>query len=366
MQDLITNHKSREILMYDMGKTEQIWELELQKLAKSTRHGYVLAMNRFLQSVGTDLDGLYQMKLTDLSTGDPRDIRRLERLVSQDMFKQFQNGASASTASRTGKAVNHFMKTQGLAFSLNKNDWPRAESLGQKIVLKQQIRKMYEYASAMSRSRNRALMLLAKDTGLRISDIERMDVSDFIDAREVSSADGEPFKELKPLITRKTRTIAYPIIGPEAVEAVELYLKERGAKRGEPLFIDHDGQRFQVTAMSEQFRRFADYLEDGSRISAHSFRKYHQTQLEASGMNPNIIKKLQGRKIMDSTYAYSKPEDQPGLILKQYIQHYDALRIREEPAIRTLRKEQQDQIAALEAKLEAVMRIVEEKQKQSS
>lgn len=52
------------------------------------------------------------------------------------------------------------------------------------------------------------------------------------------------------------------------------------------------------------FLRLSNKLPGGGfKLSAHSFRKYHNTQLEAAGMNTNWIKNLQGK----SHYEYSDP-----------------------------------------------------------
>jgi len=327
MKDLKDKHNNRERYMLSMSKSKQIWLSELEKLAPNTQKGYKLAMRRFLEYMDTDYEGLYNLKLADMRSKDPRDMRRVERELSRFMFKQVrEDGLAATTARRTGLAATHFMRTQGLNFQLMRNEWPKGEYQGQRMVLKHQIKAMYENASAWMRSRNRALMMFAKDSGLRISDISNLNVEDYLDARAVAH-NGEVFKEFKPIVTQKTKALAYCVIGPEAVEAVDLYLEERVARRGEPLFIDDRGKRLKITAMSEQFRRFSDCLEDGDNISAHSFRKYHETMLGTAGIPLNWIKRYQGRKVTDSTGPYSNPQQIPDKLLNTYIENYDVLRV---------------------------------------
>jgi integrase len=327
MKDLIDNNYNRGISNDIMGKAFNVWDQDLQRLAPNTQQSYRLGVGRFLEYLEADYEELYEAKLSDMRSGDPRDFRRIEKLVSQFMHKQVrEDGLAPTTARRAGVAVTHFMRSQGLTFVLNRNEWPRGEYIGQRMVQKHQIRTMVENASAWFRSRNRALITLAKDSGLRISDIEQLDVDHFLDARSVS-ADGEVFKEFKPLVTKKTKAIAYVCIGPEAVEAIELYLNERGATRGEPLFLDQQGNRFKVTAMSELLRRSSNTLEDGDRISAHSLRKYNETMMESAGIPLNWIKRYQGRKVSDSTGPYSNPQDIPDKLIQTYIQGYDSLRL---------------------------------------
>lgn len=327
MRNLKDNHISREIYSLDMGKSLKIWMSELDKLAPNTKKTYLRGVRQFLEYLDTDHEGLYNLKLEDMKSQDPRDMRRVERELSQFMFKQMNEGGLApQTAKRTGIAVTHFMRTMGFSFSLMRNEWTRGESQGQRLVLKDQIKTMYEYASAWNRERNRALIMIAKDTGLRISDVSALDVEDYLDARSVKH-EGEEFKEFKPIVTKKTKAIAYSIIGPESIQALDTYLESRSAKRGEPLFVDDKGKRMNVTAMSEQFRRFSDYLEDSSKISAHSYRKYHETMLETAGIPLNWIKRYQGRKVSDSTGPYSNPQQIPDKLLNTYMENYHVLRL---------------------------------------
>lgn len=312
-----------------MGKAFDTWQLELRRLAPSTRYAYVKDFNRFLEAVELTDDELFELRMESLRSEDPRDTRRIERMVSNFMFDQVQKGYAPQSAAGIGHAVTHFIRAQGLPFQLMKNETPKGESLGRRIVLKPQIKRMFEHASAMYRSRNRALIMLAKDCGLRISDMAMLDVDDYLDARS-REVDGEIFKEFKPLTTIKTKAIAYVSIGPESIQAIDVYLEERGAIRGEPLFLDAEGSRLKVTAMSELFRRFGDMLEDPDRISAHSFRKYHETQMELAGIPLNWIKRYEGRKLTGSTGPYSNPQDIPGQLLDTYIEKYDALRVFQE------------------------------------
>jgi integrase len=327
MKDLIENNYNREISNLGMGKAFDVWNQDLQNLADNTQKSYRLGVSRFLTYLDADYEELYEAKLSDMRSDDPRDFRRIEKHVSQFMHKLVrEDGLAATTARRAGVAVTHFMRSQGLTFNLNRNEWPRGEYIGQRMVLKEQIKIMYENASAWFRSRNRALIMLAKDSGLRISDIEQLDVDHYLNARSVT-ANGEVFKEFNPLITKKTKAIAYVCIGPEAVKALDLYLKERGAVSGEPLFLDQQSNRFKVTAMSELLRRSSDHLEDGNRISAHSFRKFNETMMESAGIPLNWIKRYQGRKVSDSTGPYSNPQSIPDKLIQTYIQNYDSLRI---------------------------------------
>lgn len=92
--------------------------------------------------------------------------------------------------------------------------------------------------------------------------------------------------------------------------------------------------------------KLADKLDRSSKISAHSLRKFFQTQMEAVGVPKNWIGKFQGKKIGDSTGLYSRPEEL-GLLMQAYIGAYDKLRVFEE-SNQKIRK-QNERIRELEA-----------------
>jgi integrase len=280
--------------------------------------------------------------LKEIESKDRRDRRGLERTVKKWLIQLQDQGLAAGTVNNYYNDLRSFFESQDLPFSLKSSDRPKVVHIGRRMVTKKLIRKMTQYSSHRQRPRNTALIFFLKDTGLRIGDISFLNKDIYLSAKEYRNEDGERFKEFAPIRTRKTGEVAYIIIGPETIEHLELYLNNR-TDTSPALFLGERGGRMTTTAISHLFQRNSDKLgEDGGRISAHSFRKYHQTQLEASGLNPNILKRLHGRKIVDSTGAYSRPQDVPGLLVEQYMKHYDAIRLDVNSEIREMRKEQRD------------------------
>ena len=91
----------------------------------------------------------------------------------------------------------------------------------------------------------------------------------------------EKYCAFKPLHRIKTGVLGYPHIGPEAINALEDYLKTREPKtKNDPLFIIKDGTRIKPYNLRRQLKSAVDNLPQITRnISLHSFRKYHQTYL---------------------------------------------------------------------------------------
>jgi hypothetical protein len=93
-----------------------------------------------------------------------------------------------------------------------------------------------------------------------------------------------------------------------------------------------NGKRFTIGALSNVFYRLAQKMDgEATKISAHSFRKFHTTMLEAR-MNSSWIAKLQGKTLGGGWAPYSKPEgddlaDDPDKLTNAYIDAYDELRV---------------------------------------
>jgi hypothetical protein len=169
------------------------------------------------------------------------------------------------------------------------------------------------------KERNQALIMFMKDSGLRASDVAKLTAEDYDRAVTYTNEFDEPFKVFQPLGTKKTGHLAYVHIGPEAVKRLEKYLK--GRKKG-PLFHARRGDRgMTAKAIINFFVRMKQFLgEGGYKVSAHSFRKYHYSNLEAK-MPLNWVNKLQGRK----SSVYSRPEGKS--ITELYMESYDMLRV---------------------------------------
>ena len=327
------NEKLSVANVKEESKAMRVWLVELGTKAQKTKVNYLFYFEKFLDRFETTPDELYEIRLEDLRSKDPRDHRRIEGLVKTHMAEMQSAGAAAQTARMVQKAVKSFFESQNLDLKFKSKDRPKGASNGQRIVLHEHVAEMHDSAARALgfKKRNRALLMFGKDAGIRISDIANLDVMDYLDASDLVSEHGESFKEFLTTHTKKTRSLAHIMIGPEAVQHVDEYLEERkqAGTYGEdtPLFLMQDGSRFTSGALTQMFKRMAKKLgKDGKKRSAHSLRKFHQTMCE-SFMAKNWVNKLQGRVISDSTGVYSQPELLPGELSGAYMSGYDKLRV---------------------------------------
>ena len=302
-------------------EAREYWEKSLKRKAKTTKTEYERYFDAFLSWADLDAEGLYNLQKESLESDDIRESDKVSELVGEFMdYMRDEKQYSNSTQNQALKAVKSFFDANKLHFKI-KPLRRRRISGGVLRITGEQIREVYDYAMGIEWTtlRNRALYMILKDSGLRISDAANLDVEQYHQARDVEIR-GVPFKVFEPFPTVKTGDLAHTILGPESIKVLDKLIGERVSG---PIFLDGKGCRWRAPAMSTHFRRVKKYALGGKlRISAHSYRKYNTTTLESAGMPLEWIKILQGKK----AYVYSRPQDGPELV-EAYAKAYDKLRI---------------------------------------
>jgi Site-specific recombinase XerD len=298
---------------------------DLSTKADNTKESYIRNLNKFLDRWEVTAEELYEMRKSDLASEDTRDRGNVDRRIKIQMSELQKAGYSANSIKVFVRSLTSFFDSQGLPLKIRPRDIPRGAVNGQKLAMIRDIKKMWDYAPTESKLKTRALLAFAKDAGLRVGDISRLDMKHYLDAKRIEVND-EIFVVFNPFETQKSATPAFVHIGPETVNALDLYLGERGQPSpDEPLFLNRFGDRCSEDSVGWIFRRLAKTLGIKG-VSAHSFRKYHTTMLQSAGLNDSWIKCLQGKSIGGSMGPYTKAYES-GELTKTYIEVYDKLRI---------------------------------------
>lgn len=329
---------------------------------------YRRALHEFCNSIDVTPDELYDLHFKASKSEDPRMRGALPLKLSEFMRDLVKKGRAEGTARTYAKAVRSFFKVNRLEFELLPGEIPKAEHQGQRYIGADEIKMLLERVSAEFWERNRALIMVLKDTGLRVSDVAGFDVEHFETADKILDDQGEfrVFNELYRI--KKTRSWAYVHMGPEAVDKVKEYIALDRRSSG-PMFLDRDGKRIRALNITTILRRLCRKLNKGGKVSAHSLRKFHETQLETAKMSDNWISKLQGRLIRKSTGPYSKPEEaraesrpeDTSVLTEAYIKAYPKLSVLSGPEVsREEVEDQKTRIKDLEAQLEEERKLREE------
>jgi integrase len=202
---------------------------------------------------------------------------------------------------------------------MRKGDYPKGDSNGVKRATKEAILKVLTNENARNKITTKPAILFIKDSGLRISDVRRLNCDFFLEAMQKN-----PSTDLIQIniITQKTKLLAKTFIGKEAIDALKEYIETRtkGSRnvqsetvtKESPLFkswTKGEVRRIQRESFSSLIRQsFLNINEQ--KMSAHSLRKKLQTDLEKAGINSNWIDQILGHQLINSRDAYSLPTDE--------------------------------------------------------
>jgi site-specific recombinase XerD len=218
---------------------------------------------------------------------------------------------------------------------MRKGDYPTGDSNGVKRATKEAILKVLSNKHQRNKLTIKAIMLFIKDSGLRVSDVKRLNYGEIAKQME----NGETIIQIN-VITEKTNLLAKTFIGEEAIQALKEYIeaRKRGSKDNrhvKPELITINSPLFKVWTQGEVRRysrhsllsimreAFASVNED--RMSAHSLRKKLQTDLEKAGINSNWIDQILGHQLINSRDAYSLPTDEE--LKEAYTKAYQYIRV---------------------------------------
>ena len=327
----------------------EYWLDEIEPLSFQTKRQYRFHFNRFVSTQGLTADQLLEMQREALSAPDTRDRRRVVLMLRNYMDGWQKDGIAPSTAKNAYKALRSFFDANDVEFTLKNREKPRADYDGQRMIQPGQIKTLY-MNPGFEAERNRALIMFAKDSGLRVSDMSQLTVGHWQRAEEVRSPSGEVFKVFSALLTEKSKINAYIHVGPETLEAMNDYLRtRRDLGQDQYLFSSRKSKGMSAMALIVLFRRLCSQLGEGKKISAHSFRKFHRTMLQAAQMDDKWILILQGK----ASDVYARPQDS-GLLTEKYIECYDKLRVLDSKTTKDYERDKELQEAKAEiARLKA-------------
>jgi len=146
--------------------------------------------------------------------------------------------------------------------------------------------------------RDRAMLELFYASGLRVSEMVRLDLSDVdLEAREIRVW-GKGSKE---------RVV---LMGQPAVSALKLYLGEGrekllGKSRSDALFINRYGKRLSERSLQKIISRYAVKAGLNKRVHPHMLRHSFATHLLDGGADLRVVQELLGHANLTSTQIYT-------------------------------------------------------------
>jgi integrase/recombinase XerD len=184
-------------------------------------------------------------------------------------------------------------------------DYPRSElRLPRGILTKQEARKIVEAPGAKSPAhlRDRAILETLYATGIRVSELRRLTLSD-VDTEE---------RVLRVVLGKGGKDRNLPLTRA-AASAIERYLLEarpklRGAKRQARLFMSPRGGVLHAQAANDVVHAWAKEAGVKRTITCHTFRHSVATHLLKGGADIRHIQALLGHASLQATERYTHVE----------------------------------------------------------
>ena len=307
----------------------------------------------FCEFSSKDPDTIIAQREKDQFNPDKKIRRRFESELNAFIASKSKEGYKVATLQVMWASIRSFFEIHYSPLIMRKGDYPTGDSDGVKRATDEAIKRALTNKTKLS-FQSYPLIMFAKDTGLRISDIVALNCGDI--PRQIENG-------VCPIqinvITEKTNLIAKTFIGKEAIDALREYFKKRetGATKwhkcvppekitpASPLFKKWCGgtvKRMNRISASHVIRNAFFYVGE-TRMSAHSLRKRLQTALEKGGMNTNWIDQVLGHKLINSRDAYSLPTDEE--LIDAYMKAYPYVAVlRDAPTEQTQPTTKPDQL----------------------
>lgn len=165
--------------------------------------------------------------------------------------------------------------------------------------------------------RNKAMITLLWNTGMRIGELVSLNVKDVDIERRLITIKTEKSKGVRPF-----RTIPYDILDEEAVKVLpkwlefrEKMLKEKPIEDSEALFFGYKttriyGRRFTGQSLGEIFSRTSKEagLAVEEYVNPHSMRHHFGHALAIKGVNNSVISEAMGHSAISSSFRYTQLE----------------------------------------------------------
>lgn len=147
--------------------------------------------------------------------------------------------------------------------------------------------------------RDRALLEFLYSTGVRVSELVSLNVSDIEMGKQELIVYGKGSKERKTYLTDSAKFY------------LRRYLAERRASDNEPLFVTLDAPHDRLSVAGVQFMLRKLGIRSGvKKVHPHRFRRTIATDLLSRGMPIEQVKVFLGHEKLDTTLIYCTVKDE--------------------------------------------------------
>jgi integrase len=325
-------------------------EMSVQEFLNSisnprTRKSYRFGLNKFVEWFNKPAEKILAMRQEDLTQRPGENLveyrnraARFEKEIEKFHSYLIEKGYSINSARNMTLGIRQLFRYYQMPVTMRSGSKvsQTVKTTKNFPLTIEHVRKMFQVANLKERS----VLALAVDTGLRISDFLAIKKTD------LPPLDAETPIALT-LLTQKEKIPAHCFLSRETANQLKTYLPTLRKKNNEYLFASNGKSHISDEAISKMLKRLAEKAQidlNGKSLTFHCFRKMFLSASIDSGIGLTAGKKLCGKAIARSDDTYLTTVK----LREKFIQLKKFLTIKQSPEIES---QQIEKLSTLVAKL---------------
>jgi integrase len=310
-----------------------------------TRKSYRFGLNKFVEWFNKPAEKILAMRQEDLTQRPGENLveyrnraARFEKEIEKFHSYLIEKGYSINSARNMTLGIRQLFRYYQMPVTMRSGSKvsQTVKTTKNFPLTIEHVRKMFQVANLKERS----VLALAVDTGLRISDFLAIKKTD------LPPLDAETPIALT-LLTQKEKIPAHCFLSRETANQLKTYLPTLRKKNNEYLFASNGKSHISDEAISKMLKRLAEKAQidlNGKSLTFHCFRKMFLSASIDSGIGLTAGKKLCGKAIARSDDTYLTTVK----LREKFIQLKKFLTIKQSPEIES---QQIEKLSTLVAKL---------------
>jgi integrase len=325
-----------------------------------TRREYRNGLQRFSAWFGKTADEILEMRKADLKSEDTFARKRFERELEKfhaylKAPKPQGEGAASNSAKTLCSGLRQFFRTYEVPLTLRRGSPIGKSQITDKTfpLTIEDVRRMFNVADM----KQRVILSMAKDLGLRIGDFVRIKKADLPDLNQ------EPPIAFD-VTTHKEGVLAKCHLSAETVELLKTYLPMLANNPNPYLFPSNSEGFLKEDTIGWNLKQLAEKagltIPSGKRLTFHAFRKLFISTGKNLNIDPDTVKALCGKGVAQDIMTYMTGVQWR----KAFSQIADALKIQGFTAKNHIKlEEQEEQIKKMSNQIALLLQVVEMQQK---
>jgi integrase len=272
----------------------------------STKGEYRRGLQRFAKWFGKNPDEILQMRKDDLTQKPDENLidyknrsMRFEREIEKFHAHLKKQGISTNAARTFCQGLRQFFRYYNMGITLRRGSEVSKGVLTDKSypLTIDDLRKMF----AVGDLKQRTVISLAKDLGLRVGDFLAIKKDDLPDLNQ------EPPIAFD-VMTEKEEVLAKGHLSAETVELLKIYLPTIAEKTNPYLFPSNGSHRIDEDTVNRYLKELAAksgiVVPKTKKLTFHTFRKLFLSTGKNLGIDPDVVKAMCGKSVPADILTY--------------------------------------------------------------